>query len=330
MNLRDTVKALEVKNIEVAVDLGDHQRCELDSNCPVAIQLRQVITEAKLSLPELLEAYATVTQRTEETPSPIPIKLEGVSWKTTLDLYGKRIDVDLTEVVKDQLDYKTRDVLDKIKGYKSKLERLGSGLYNSYLSEIERLRTSHTLSQYRFTDEELARYRVMVSEQDGNYAFCFTVNYNPLYLVRNSIRSAISPPDIAAIKREDCILKIIVTPQARVLGIIILTNTGAKLSHYHGRGGDCWGTVDTKIKSLSLREIERLKINVMGALATINVNSLMQHEPAGMPRVEDLLSRATEMGREGVIDTPASSTGEGESPGWVNTQARRGWGRRTE
>ena len=58
MNLSQTVQALEANGVVVALDCGVHGYCDINSNCPVAVQLRKFIHESGVTLEELLTGYA--------------------------------------------------------------------------------------------------------------------------------------------------------------------------------------------------------------------------------------------------------------------------------
>ena len=323
MKLQETVKVLKVKHIEVALDLGEHINCELDSNCPLAIQLRKIIGESGLTLPDLLEGYQAIT-----APEPVTIELPTISGEALINVAGKDIKIDLTEIVqgqlKEALERKLYD-LDRDRRY---IEDIGEGLYRSYLTEIAKLRNNHVLPQFKAPIEDLIRYRTHITEEDGNYIFLFQVNFHPEYIVRDGIRYKLRDEDAIAIRRE-AYLEIIVTPQGRVLGLRLLNMAGDKLGHYHGRATDCWGQVNLQLERgiISLKALDRIKTVAMNSLITINYNSLMQHTPPEMPPIRQLLERSTELGREGELGAP-EPTPDAQPAGWVNPAAPRRWGRR--
>ena len=323
MKLQETVRVLEVKHIEVALDLGEHVNCELDSNCPLAIQLRKIIGESGLTLPDLLEGYQAIT-----APEPVIIELPTISGEALINVAGKDIKVDLTEIVqgqlKEALERKLHD-LDRDGRY---VKVIGRGLYSTYLNEIAKLRDNHVLPQLKVPIEDLIKYGAYITEEDGNYVFLFQTDFHPEYIVNNGIRYKLCDEDIAAIRRE-AYLGITVTPQGRVFSLRLLDKAGTKMEHYHGGRTDCWGQVNLRLEGgiISLKALHRICVVAMNSLITINLNSLMQHSPPHMPSVEQLLKRSTKLGREGELAAP-ESTSDVQPTGWVNPTAPRRWGRR--
>ena len=62
MRLSDVVSACQVKGVTISLNLGEHSNCDLESNCPKAIQLRTFIQEAKVTPAILLEGFAEYTR----------------------------------------------------------------------------------------------------------------------------------------------------------------------------------------------------------------------------------------------------------------------------
>ncbi len=112
-----------------------------------------------------------------------------------------------------------------------------------------------------------------------------------------------APADVATIRRDVSVV-FPITPAGNFMNVYLINMDGSKLSHYHGRGGDCWGQTlkfperwDKTIGSLG-----RLAYQIQATLSTINLDSLMQHEPTGMPHEDALMERATRLGEEGRVD----------------------------
>jgi len=322
MNLVETMEALRAKNIEVALEIGEHTRCDIDSNCPLAIQLRKVITESGITFPQLMEGYAEVT-------SPILVNWTPPQFdcKTSLNILGKDIDIDLTDVVSAQVkDAVTR----KINNISSENERIKvyiNSIHQTYINAIENQKKTKFLPQFKCSVMELISYKAMITEENGNYVFLFETVYKPEYLYQGSVRYRLSQEDQNRIMR-DAYLKITVTKEWSVVSVVLLNNTGNKLQHYHGRGSDCWGTIvfDLRGKERTLRTIYNLKTLAMNSVATINMDSLMSSEPDTMPNVQDMKRRATEMGREGQVDV--APVPEANFAGTNPANQRAGWGTR--
>ena len=118
MNLNETVQALEAKDIQVAIDLGVHQRCLLDSNCPKAVELRTEISKAGIELTEILEGYQAAI-------APDPFSWDnidfGIDGRVTLEIANQRIQLDLTQEIEAQL---TDTIKEKIEDIRRQEQRL--------------------------------------------------------------------------------------------------------------------------------------------------------------------------------------------------------------
>ncbi len=335
LNLNEAIQALEEVKTEqypngilLALDVDEHGYCELESNCPLAIKLRTMIAETGITILDLLDAHARIHT---DNPEEIPLDFPAVNAQATIEIAGKNISVDLSDIMGSQIKYQYERKLKQIDKVKHEVKQVGNGLYHSYLSEINRLRNDRTLPQFKANVKELIQHKASITSSGSDYLFLFGVKYHPEYLVNNSIRYRLSPDDIKAIAR-DAYLRIKVSPQGRVLDVMLLNNIGDKLEHYHGSASrDCWGQVDLNLhdgKNFSLNQIARIKTLSMNSVQTINTNSLMQRNPPGMPQIDQLMQRATEMGREGVLDPDRPRTeGEGwEQPREANEPRR--WGQR--
>lgn len=321
MNLLDTVKALEAKNITVAINLGVHQYCELDSNCPLAIQLRRLIGDSGTTLPELLEGYEAVT-----APDPVRYELPHFDATACLNVAGKELTVDLDDIVSDQIKDRVRHKLRELDEMKGRVQHLGSSLYSSYLLEIARQRDNHTLPQVEYSIEELIDSGCSITAYHGRYSYLFPMDYNPQYIVRDGIRFKLSDEDIRDIRRK-AYLQFEITSEDKILEPRVLDREGGKLEHYHGNSdGDCWGSVDVpETWDRRLSSLRRIVHNLTRSLATVNRGSPLMQDPPDMPNIDDIIDRGTELGREGQLDEPEERPTEGERPaGWGATH----WGRR--
>ncbi len=88
MNLNETLKAMEVKNIAVALDIGVHGECDINHNCPVAIQLRRIIQESGVTMEQLFDAFASIEQRQDNFVLPT---LPSVDCNLHMNIMGKDI-----------------------------------------------------------------------------------------------------------------------------------------------------------------------------------------------------------------------------------------------
>jgi hypothetical protein len=327
MNLSDTIEALKLRKVDVILELGEHYNCSLESNCPLAIQLRRMISEAGVTLPELLEAF---NEPKPDDPVRLLDSMKEVTAKLDLYLGGDlgSIQVDMSKATKSALQTSILNKLDEISLQQSGLRKIGASLYTAYNKEIQKARNTKVLPQFQASVAELAKYRVTISKSErNNYLFNFFTEYKPLYIYDNGFRYELTDADKKATFR-DAILSIEVTPQGSTYFIVLLEDpSGDILRHYHGNtGGDCWGHVDTRLKEFSLAAIDRLKIVCMNSLATINYNSLLNPSPAGMPTAQNVRERAILMGREGETGgaNPNTTTAR-----WATAGAGAAWGRRT-
>jgi len=319
VNLKEVVDSLEAKDIQLAIDLGVHTRCLIDSNCPKAIELRKLIGEAGVGLPEILEGYQAMT-----APDPINWSNDGfqIDGKVTIRVAGRDLELDLTQEIEDRLTDQMQRKLQNIRSQENRIRTLGQSLHNRYLDEIAAQRRTEALPQLSFPQEDLIRFNIMVSSEKNNYIFLSPSTYRPEYIVRDGIRYELSPADKKVIRR-DIIFKFIINREGKFIQITHLDMTGNHFQHYHSRNADCWGQIELPQQwDRSLGQLDRLKIGISNALVTINYNSLVQHEPPSMPAIDRMLSRATELGREGRIEGQPEVIGTR-----IGTGGTR-WGRR--
>lgn len=326
MELKETLDALRAKGIEVALDLGEHNFCDLDTNCPMAIQVRQIIKDSGISLADLLDGYDKVVK-----PDPIKIEDINISGKISLFIAEKPVELDLSDILSQRAKEAVEDKIRDINRNMERVKTLGNSLYNSYLSQMASLRRTKVIPQFKASIEELARYGAMITEIDGKYVFLFNTIYRPEWLVDSGNRYRLAESDIKIITRE-AILAVWVTTTGQIYSVQLLNDKGGKLYHYHGSGGDCWGTirfnlVDNRITIAAISNIKRI---AMGSVSTINMNSLMNRHPDGMPDITGVKGRAKLEGKEGVIDKVTEEPTESPT-GWqtADAPARTGWGRRS-
>ncbi len=331
MNIEDTLQVLEDKGIIIAQDIGEHARCSLDSNCPVAIQVRKSILEAGIKVEDLMAGYQEL-KREKLVEIPPVVDLSG---KATINLAGKNIEVDLSDIIQGQVDAIIRGRIRNLETQTEHLGALGLHLHNTYLEAIKSLRKTRVLPQFKVAIPDLVKYKCYITEENSRYVFLFPTEYKPEYLITNGVRFKMAANHVAQCRR-DAYLKMQITPEGNTYSIEILVGgiEGLrKLVHYHGRGNDCWGSVSTKLPhGFTLESVWKLKEIAMRSVATVNLDSLMERQPTGMPHVDELKNMATVLGKEGV-PTPAPSTltpDNTQAGGWRtnDTPTRPGWGNR--
>lgn len=329
MELHEIQKALELKGIVTAIDLGEHRFCELESNCPLAIQMRQVVTQSGIGLADLLAGIDAV----QRPNAPITLDTDAhITGKATISILGKTMEVDIADLVDSQVKIKLKEKMDDIEDAQQHLKRLGNSLYNTYIREIDRLRETKVLPQLRPSIADTIKYGAMITTStDGNrYAFLFNTIYAPEWVVDNGVRYELSPADKAKI-RKDAVLKIEVLPDGKVYTVYVLDDEGNKFNHYHGGGGrtdDCWGhgvQPFANNHSTAVASINNIKRIALGMLATINMNSLANHNSPypGWPTAQELRGRATAEGREGDRKDEVAPDGVGWRAGATPAPARR-------
>lgn len=320
MNLAETVQALRAKDITVAIDLGAHSSCRIDTNCPVAIELRRIMTDAGVTLPELLDGYEIFS-----VPDPVEYTLPEFNSNATMQIAGQNFHFDFNAIITVQL----KDLIDrKIRSLDEQNARIGSlcqSLYDSYSYQIRRARDNHTLPQLSFSDRELMRAGCFITGEDKSYSFIFPVIYKPEYIIKDGIRYKIAEDTVGRLI-YDVFLKFVIE-DGIFMRAILLDESGDKFIHYHSdRRTDCWGAVTLPHRwDGRLSSLHTLSTALMRALATVNYNSLYSHDPPGMPYIGNVLDESTELGREGEIETPP--VGRVTSPISAQAWGGTGWGR---
>jgi len=177
-----------------------------------------------------------------------------------------------------------------------------------------------------FDTRELLASNCLVTTDRDKYVFLFPVEYKPEYLVRDGTRYKMADEDIEATTRQ-VYLKFIVTKNNRFTSASLHDGTGDKFQHYHGDSVyDCWGNVRLPTQwDGRLRSLVRLVTTLMRSLATVNLNSILEHDPPSMPDTDGLEDRATELGKEGEIEVQDETA---PAEGWTTGEARTGWGTR--
>jgi len=328
MNLQETINALvRVKTeqypegVTVAIALGEHWSCNLSSNCPIAIQLRRMIMEMGITFLQLLEGLEVIT-----APEPVSCVLPEIDGIAKITIAGQTVELNFNDVIKGQIQDITRHKMQELDVQANRIRSLGDSLYRTYLAEIDKTRTNHVLPQLKFSVEELIKYNFYVTVEKKAYIFISPVIYHPEYIVSNGIRYELSEEDKRGLRR-DAYMQFAIASK-KFLSIILLDSKGVKFNHYHGRRGggdyDCWGSITLpKYWDETLVSLHNIKSSLVFALTTINYDSLMSRAPDGMPDIQVLLDRSTELGREGEIKER-----EHISDDISTTWNRAHWGRR--
>ncbi len=315
MNLQQVTEALQQNNIQIALDLGVHEHCSIDSNCPKAVELRRIINESGITLSQLLEGFVA------PSAEPIPFTLPEFDSKVTLRIAGQNVELDLGDSIRkqlgDALGKKTRE-FEQMGGA---ISAVGRGLFTAYLNKIDTISRNRTLPQLNFSLKDLTRTNCLITTEAENYIFLFARRYNPEYIINRKIRYKLADGDIENLKR-DIYVSYIISKERKIISVKILDNAGRKFLHYHGNEReDCWGQVKLPERwGGDLDSLYDLTFQLMGALHTINKDSLISEDPIDMPHIDELMSKSTKLGEEGV-------SGEREQPeGRWDARTPRGWG----
>jgi len=311
MNLKDVMESLETINgVNIVLDLSTHAACDFDSNCPKAIKLRQLIAEAGVNMGQIIQGYG---QLTTQIPPDRPISVdslfpntngEGVDGRVQVTIAGQSQRFDFTEEIKRQLQQQLSSQLARIQETKLDIDIIANSLYFTYLQSIDRAKNTKTVEQIQFPIRDLLANKIISNKNElGSYDFFVPVTYNPQYLIDNGVRYAITDKDMVLIKRDNCFIRIELTKKKKFRQITLIKQDGTMLEHYHGiPGNDCWGNIRLPEKwDNTARQLQQIAHERIGALGTVNYNSILNHEPDGMPTDRKLRDRVKEIGKEGEL-----------------------------
>ncbi len=347
MDLRQTFHALEdlktekyPQGITLALDLGVHQYCDINSNCPLAIQLRKYIHEAGVTLVDLLAGFA---QSQEPPPDRIEPTLPEFNGKAMIQIAGQNMEIDFTDTIKQQLGSAYENQIHYFKQMQNHITDVGASLHRTYLHQIYELRRTKVLPQLSFGVTDLVKYPCCITTKRDKYIFLFPREYKPQWIVTGGVRYLLNKDDIDSLERP-CYIQFAVTVDGKIFSARLLGDRGYGMEHYHGHErDDCWGNVaipERWNKSLSM--LNTLANQLMASLATINKDSLVQHDIEDMIHIDNLMERATELGEEGHVEarerpTGGWRTGDGEDPDRTTepptdapAPAGRRWGHRED
>lgn len=335
LSLRSVVEALEELTTEkyphgllVDLQLGDHSYCDIESNCPLAIQLRKYIAEAEVPLADILERIVAASTA---QPQPLTSFLAPeVSAQVQVEVGGKHFELDIKDMISGQLAHQIRDKLRQLDEANALIANAGRSFYRNYQEEIHRQSQTRALPQLHFPLADMIRFNPLItSNGNRSYIFLFPLHYHPEYLVKRGVRYELSTRDKAEVDIQ-CFLEIEVNNRWRISSCRLLNNLGYKFIHYHGNDDyDCWGNVHWgEIWDRRLSSLHQLVHTLGASLITINMDSLLTGNPSELPSAESLMHRSEELGREGDIrEVRANAVAPMPPPegrwgrGWGNVQA---------
>ncbi len=309
MTLREVMSAIEtIPDVSVVLDLSVHALCEFNSNCPKAIQLRQLIGEAGINMGQILQGYAQITS-TVAPKEPVSVETllpdlnTSINGNITIGIMGHLVPLDLTEEIKVGVTSALHDRLRRLNETRVSISKIASSLYGAYTLAIDEAKKSKVVKQVQFPVKELLANKVISNKgEDGGYNFYIPVTYEPKYLIYNGVRYELHEADKIGLRRDNLFLEIVITGNNTFVTATLIDKNNKIFQHYHGRGYDCWGTLHLPERwDGSVRQLQQIVHEGMGSLVTINLNSILNHHPEGMPVDTELRARATKLGKEGEI-----------------------------
>ena len=311
--------------IEFTEDFDGHKYCFIDTNCPEAVKIRKFLDEAGITIEELHSVWVE-SIALKAKPTPLSYSLPNISGKLLINVAGKDVELDMEKELSLLMQQTLHTRLDRLKYAESDVQAICNDLFRHYYNLIRESRRDKILPQIGFSRGELLQYRCMITSEGSRdtYYFIFPIIYAPQWLYHRNIRYKIHNKHIEALRRE-VYLVVPVTMGGKFLPPYLSKQSGEKFYHYHGADRDCWGDVPFPTKwDGKFKQITNLVKYMANALATINEDSLMIHDPPNMPNIIELKKKAKEVGKEGEREEGAQDVVvDGED---TDSSAPRSWG----
>lgn len=304
LGVAQALSLLEIhKKIITGIDIGLHHYCDLTSNCPIAIQVRRVMLESKVTVEEL----QSLIGKADNIQCVYPVRDEDfpqVTAKIQLRIGNKTVSLDVEDLGVTDLVEAIENKRAELIYERGRLVTMGRDMQATYVNAIANVRKTKFLPQLQLFTPELLKYGVIVNGAGNSYQFFFPFIYSPAYTITNGVRYAISSENSKIITRE-CYLMFEVK-EKRISPPIVFNREGRKMQHYHGDVTDCWGSVDYPREwDGTVKQLYNTMVVLTKSLITINLDSLMVREPAGMPHIQLLKDSMKKVGREGDIEGTA-------------------------
>jgi len=311
------LRLLEEAGIVVAIEVGSHFYCKVNSNCPVSIALRGMLAEMGESVTELLERGDT-TKKLNFSSMPDP------NASLNLQLGGKTVTVDYSDVVGTEIRCEIDRLVSQARSYRESTQRYLDSLQNNYDREVSAIKRRDIPPSLQLSMTELIAFPTLVTVINQRYIFILDFHYSPMYAVSSGSRYILSKEHQEMVKRH-IFLAIYMTRDYTFAEFALIDNQGRKFHHYHGHRTDCWGNQSHPRQwNGSLSQLHAHKTVLEKALRTINLDSLMQDMPPDLPTRGEIVSQMTLMGVEGEIKS------KGEERNMRNTEQQENrprWGR---
>lgn len=308
MDLQQTVHGMRAlrsekypEGILIAHDLGAHVYCSIESNCPEAIKLRRIITEAGLSIEEIENAL--YGEGAEAIRPPIDLTFPpDFSAKMTVRIWDKNIEIDMLDFLSREIKIRIEDKLFDLEEQKSRIRSIGSDFYRAYVRAIEDAKRTVVLPQLKPRLSLLLAYNCHITADEDVYLISFQLDYHPRWIYSHGMRYKLSEAHQKKIRKR-IFLVFPVDRDGNLLTPYLVNEDGSKFTHYHGMGGDCWGSVrDTGGRwTGNISDLYTRARRIEGALATINQDSLMTDRPSELLAMTTLRRGATLEGEEGTV-----------------------------
>ncbi len=202
MTLTEVFDSLGENDILTGLDIGVHGNCEIDSNCPIAIELRRVVREAGITLQQLVDGAALHQTRGDDDNfflrnTEIQLPTEDI----TFSVFGQDVSISLAQIIGPDVRVAVENRLASIRDANRVIESVGQAYLNTYREKVAALSKNKRLQQVAFDPEELRRTGCQVTATEGNYLFIFPFDYGAEYIVNNGIRHELSAAHKAQIAR---------------------------------------------------------------------------------------------------------------------------------
>jgi len=316
--------------ISIAQDFGVHQHCRIDSNCTEAIKLRKVLSETNIDLDTMILEWSKISPNAGQIKLK-EFRLPDISGKVKLDVAGQTIEVDLENSIREQLEHSLRYRLEDLRMAKADLAAFAREMNKVYLDSVRSARSVRVLPQINIFFGDLLKHRCIVSAIDKHtYGFLLPLDYHPQWIWTGGVRYKLHNKHIEKIRQEVYAI-FPITVGKKFLSPYLVDIEGKKFFHYHGKERDCWGQLRMpETWDGTLQQLVDLNYRMQSALATINRDSLMLHNPADrdsktkLPNVKTLQAKAKRVGKEDEIEKGARELIVND--GDIDTQDSRVWG----
>jgi hypothetical protein len=295
MELNIALKVLQEQyNMEVALNMGEHAYCSVESNCPVAVKLRKILIEAgidfdelKTKIPEQVNDISIIDRA--------GVNLDDVTDTVTATVFGTEITIPVQNIIKPEFVSTVQNYIYNLKQKRIRLDSYAYALQDTFNNELAKARRKVVLPTLEIPFHEAAGVTILANNREEVYEIYVPTVYAPKLIYDDGVNYQLDEADRVKIERKNLYMRYRIRPDKVIVDTILVTDKGEGLEHYHGRSGhDCWGTVETMSKwDGSIKQLRQRTLLLERSLVTINYNSLLRRDPSGMPGADSVMSRAT-------------------------------------